>query len=274
MKLKRSNAPVFWLLFGAGGMLSALLGSALGLWLAGALARAVTSMVYDTVDRLIVSIHAPASEATRRSDPGDGGVAIDAMRRHVRRQSFFTQPYGKGHPFGRRHRREHRHLLEWHGEGGDHAHHRELGAPVGQTLHGASTGDDLDDALARIASDRLNREVAIQGDPRGDRETSRSDHHGHTSVASRLAVGRIAARSLLGACDVRLDRDDRQPGIGDERHPGARVERRARDFEDGRTATRSDRVCARSAALPRGRAAPGGPTGGVDSGRVLGQSEA
>ncbi len=53
-------------LFMAEALLMALLGSALGLWLAGALARAVTSMVYDTVDRLIVSIHAPPPTITSK----------------------------------------------------------------------------------------------------------------------------------------------------------------------------------------------------------------
>jgi putative ABC transport system permease protein len=51
-------------LFCAEALVMALLGSALGLWLAGGLARFVMRMVYGTVDRLIVNIHAPPPEIT------------------------------------------------------------------------------------------------------------------------------------------------------------------------------------------------------------------
>jgi putative ABC transport system permease protein len=51
-------------LFCAEALVMALLGSALGLWFASGLARLVMRMVYDTVDRLIVSIHAPAPAIT------------------------------------------------------------------------------------------------------------------------------------------------------------------------------------------------------------------
>jgi putative ABC transport system permease protein len=51
-------------MFLAEALVMATLGSALGLWLAGGLARFVMKMVYDTVDRMMVSIHAPAPAIT------------------------------------------------------------------------------------------------------------------------------------------------------------------------------------------------------------------
>jgi putative ABC transport system permease protein len=51
-------------LFCAEALLMALLGSALGLWLASGLARFVMKMVYETVDRMLATIHAPAPEIT------------------------------------------------------------------------------------------------------------------------------------------------------------------------------------------------------------------
>ena len=46
----------------------------------------------------------PAADASRGSDPGDGGLPIEAVRGHVGGESLLAQPYDEGDPLRGRHR--------------------------------------------------------------------------------------------------------------------------------------------------------------------------